>query len=311
MSFYQSVFSSCDFVAGWVSGVFGLLVGHPLDTIKVRQQTLGNVSLYRIIRSTFMHESVYGFYKGLLFPVLTAGCMNSVFFGVYGNSLRFVGETRKQSEVQCTGKKPYEKWYWDVFYAGCGAGFVAAFIACPIDLIKIQLQTQIGDKSLKFVSCHKKIYNGPWDCLFDMYKSLGIRGFYRGLSPMLFRDIAASGLYMSVYTYSLEQMTEVKPVLSIMAAGGVAGVISWASIVPFDVIKSRIQADSKSSPVYKNMMDCVIQTRKEGIMVFYRGFWMIAFRAFPVNAATFLGYEMVISFCHNKQIIKTNVQKNG
>lgn len=82
------------------------------------------------------------------------------------------------------------------------------------------------------------------------------------------------------------------------------GVISWASIVPFDVIKSRIQADSKSSPVYKGMMDCIMQTRKEGVMVFLRGFWMIAFRAFPVNAATFLGYEMVVSFCQNKQISK-------
>lgn len=78
------------------------------------------------------------------------------------------------------------------------------------------------------------------------------------------------------------------------------GVISWASIVPFDVIKSRIQADSKSNPVYKSTLDCIIQSKKEGIMVFFRGFWMIAFRAFPVNAATFLGYEMIISFCESK-----------
>lgn len=70
--------------------------------------------------------------------------MNSIFFGVYGNSLRYVGEARKQSEVQYTASKPYENWHWDVFYAGCGAGFVACFVACPIDLVKIQLQTQVG-----------------------------------------------------------------------------------------------------------------------------------------------------------------------
>lgn len=308
MNFSQSVFSSCDFIAGWVSGIFGLIVGHPLDTIKVRQQTLGKVSLYRIIGSTFIHEGVYGFYKGLLFPVLTAGCLNSVFFGVYGNLLRFIGETRKQSELQYIGTRPYEKWHWDVFYAGCGAGFVAMFVACPTDLIKIQLQTQVGDKSLKFVARHKKTYIGPWDCLFDMYKSQGIRGFYRGFTPMLYRDIVASGIYMSVYAHGLEQTIQTKPVLSIMAAGGVAGVLSWAVVVPFDVIKSRIQADSKSSPVYKGMIDCILQTyRKEGITVFFRGFWMIAFRAFPVNAATFLGYEIVISFCQNKQSTKRAV----
>lgn len=37
------------------------------------------------------------------------------------------------------------------------------------------------------------------------------------------RDIVASGIYMAVYAYGLELMTEMKPVLSVMAAGGVAG----------------------------------------------------------------------------------------
>lgn len=37
------------------------------------------------------------------------------------------------------------------------------------------------------------------------------------------RDIVSSGIYMAVYAYGLEQMTEMKPVFSIMVAGGVAG----------------------------------------------------------------------------------------
>ena len=34
--------SMCDFVSGWVGGCCGLILGHPFDTLKVRQQALGN-----------------------------------------------------------------------------------------------------------------------------------------------------------------------------------------------------------------------------------------------------------------------------
>jgi hypothetical protein len=33
--------SMCDFVSGWVGGCCGLILGHPFDTLKVRQQALG------------------------------------------------------------------------------------------------------------------------------------------------------------------------------------------------------------------------------------------------------------------------------
>ena len=30
--------SSCDFMAGWIGGCAGIIVGHPLDTLKVYQR---------------------------------------------------------------------------------------------------------------------------------------------------------------------------------------------------------------------------------------------------------------------------------
>jgi hypothetical protein len=38
---FSGFISMCDFVSGWVGGCCGLILGHPFDTLKVRQQALG------------------------------------------------------------------------------------------------------------------------------------------------------------------------------------------------------------------------------------------------------------------------------
>ena len=34
----------CDFISGWFGGCCGLVLGHPFDTLKVRQQALGEAA---------------------------------------------------------------------------------------------------------------------------------------------------------------------------------------------------------------------------------------------------------------------------
>ena len=75
--------SWCDFIAGWVGGSAGLVCGHPLDTVKVVQQAGGTSSIVRVIANTAKEEGFRGFLKGMFYPVMTAGAINSVFFGVY------------------------------------------------------------------------------------------------------------------------------------------------------------------------------------------------------------------------------------
>uniref|UniRef100_A0A1B6HNY3 Mitochondrial carrier protein n=3 Tax=Homalodisca TaxID=139475 RepID=A0A1B6HNY3_9HEMI len=102
---------------------------------------------------------------------------------------------------------------------------------------------------------------------------------------------------MSAYAHAGQLLPD-KHVWCIMIAGAAAGVISWSVVVPLDVVKTRIQADSKSDPKYKNMLDCIIKSYKhDGITVFFRGYGVVALRALPVNAVTFVGYEFLISFC--------------
>ena len=60
------------------------MCGHPLDTVKVLQQAGGRSSMVHVMRQIMLTDGVRGYFKGMLYPVLTAGAINSVFFGVYG-----------------------------------------------------------------------------------------------------------------------------------------------------------------------------------------------------------------------------------
>ena len=56
-------------------------------------------------------------------------------------------------------------------------------------------------------------------------------------------------------------------------AGGLAGVLCWLSVLPFDVVKSRMQADSLdiTKRRYTGALDCMRQSMaKEGPGVFFR-----------------------------------------
>ncbi len=63
-----------DFLSGSISGAFGVIIGHPLDTIKCRMQidpssysSMFNASL-RIVKE----EKLLGLFKGCLSPTLFA-----------------------------------------------------------------------------------------------------------------------------------------------------------------------------------------------------------------------------------------------
>lgn len=68
--------------------------------------------------------------------------------------------------------------------------------------------------------------------------------------------------------------------------------------MPLDVVKSRIQGDDLTRPRYKGMVHCFSEIwKKEGYRSFFLGTTLVTIRAFPANAATFVGYEFVIHHC--------------
>lgn len=102
-------------------------------------------NLYRY----FLLLQVYGFFKGLAFPLAAVGLLNSIFFGVYGLTFRLLSTATNRVDKGV----PY---YRDIFIAGGFAGAVQAIPACPIELVKVRLQVQKGELKVK-VKCHRML----------------------------------------------------------------------------------------------------------------------------------------------------------
>ena len=64
--------------------------------------------------------------------------------------------------------------------------------------------------------------------------------------------------------------------------------------MPFDYVKSRLQADQNSRQ-YAGFVDCAVKTyRRGGARVFFDGFLINSIRSFPVNGITFLVYTQAL-----------------
>lgn len=82
---------------------------------------------------------------------------------------------------------------------------------------------------------------------------------------------------------------------TVLVAGGFAGIASWVTATPLDVVKSRMQMAGLGQREFQGLLDCMVSSaRQEGLGVFFRGLTINSARAFPVNAVTFLSYEYLL-----------------
>ena len=76
----QSIYAlKSSVLAGYAAGCCGLIIGHPLDTMKVHLQT--NSSSPLILKNV---------YNGIIPPLLTIGAVQSLNFAIYDNVRRYL-----------------------------------------------------------------------------------------------------------------------------------------------------------------------------------------------------------------------------
>lgn len=275
-----------DFLAGCAGGVAGVLVGHPFDTVKVRLQVQNpEKPQYRgtlhCFQTIIRQESVLGLYKGLGSPLLGLTFINALVFGVQGNTLRALGRDSPLNQ----------------FVAGAAAGAIQCVVCCPMELAKTRLQLQDAGPARR--------YRGSLHCLAHIYRQEGVRGVNRGMVATLLRETPSFGVYFLSYDVLVRALRcePGEPLLlaKLLLAGGSAGILSWLSTYPLDVLKSRLQADGlQAAPRYRGLLDCARQSYEaEGWRVFTRGLTSTLLRAFPVNAATFATVTVVLSYARS------------
>ncbi|KAG7508283.1 hypothetical protein JOB18_009070 [Solea senegalensis] len=282
-----------DFVSGSFAGACGVVVGYPLDTVKVRIQTHKQFTgIWQCVATTFSKEGVHGFFKGMTLPITTISMTSSVVFGTYRNCLQCLSQARGAGCGPNT--KP------EVFLSGFAGGVAQASVMAPGDIVKVRLQCQTESKR-GGASMPKPKYRGPVHCLLRIIKEEGFLGLYKGVVPIMLRDGPSYSIYFLTYTTICEWLTKSgkkRPDWSgVMLAGGIAGIAAWFVATPMDVIKARLQMDGvRGTKRYKGLFHCFTETvRVEGSGVFFRSLGINCLRAFPANMIILTVYEILTS----------------
>ncbi|OMJ67385.1 hypothetical protein SteCoe_35463 [Stentor coeruleus] len=276
-----------EFIGGTVGGIAQVLSGQPFDIIKVRQATsVTPINAMSAALTMVKQEGVLAFWRGSTAPLLGVGACVSIQFGVLENSKRLVQKSKGKSLET-----------WDYIFCGAIAGMANTIVSAPAEhfRIKMQVQGKVDPRG-------DPLYKSDGDCIKSIFKNHGIAGAYRGFWITLLREAVTFGSYFGAYEYIVNYHLIPKggtkkdvEAWKLFCTGGFSGYFYWAPWYPIDAIKSKLQADSFTNPRFNGFIDCAKKTlASEGLAGFYKGFWPCMLRAFPVNATTFLAYELTM-----------------
>jgi solute carrier family 25 carnitine/acylcarnitine transporter 20/29 len=278
------------FIAGGGGGASLVIVGQPLDTIKVRLQadTVGQFKgVVDCAVQAIRKEGPLALYKGMVPPLAATTPMYALCFFGYGQG--------KKIFCDADAYDPNNLKLMQIGLAGATSAVFTTPIQAPQELLKVTLQTQTEGK-----------FKNAADVAKHLYATGGLRALTRGFGVTLVRDASASVMYFSWYEFMKAQLSSV-PGLSTdgktnfmgsFVAGGVAGVWNWVPAIPFDRLKTKLQVAAPgaysgavfgSNSVLKEVM------ATEGIKGLFKGTAPIFIRAVPANAACFGGYEICYS----------------
>lgn len=238
-------------------------------------------STFQCMRSIVAKESITGLYRGLSSPMAGVSFVNALVFGAYGN-------------IQRRSSDPNS--LMSHFWAGTTAGLMQCLITSPMELAKTRMQVQSHQTS-------GPLFRGPIDCMLHINRTEGLRGLFRGFGITAYRDVPGFAIYFVVYEATMRTSPNPSGLHTLMC-GGWAGCMSWLFTLPFDVIKTRLQADGNGKiSRYSGIMDCAAQSyRAEGISFITHGFSSTMVRAFLTNSVCFFVVEYTMRILDKTQI---------
>ncbi len=271
------------FLSGGFGGVAAVLVGHPFDLTKTRLQTAAEGTYtggLDVVKKTLAKDGVKGMYRGMGPPLVGVTPIFALSFWSYDMGKKLV-YSFTPSRTNPALSLP------ELAFAGFFSAVPTTLVAGPAERVKVLLQLQ-GQ------GAGGPVYNGPVDVVRQLYKEGGLRSIWRGSGATLARDGPGSAAYFCAYETAKKALTPPGQdpgelnLLSVLTAGGLAGMAMWSLAIPPDVIKSRYQGAPHGT--YSGFLDCARKTvAKDGVKALFKGFGPAMARAFPANAATFLG----------------------
>ncbi|KAF9338316.1 carnitine transporter [Podila minutissima] len=239
------------FLSGGFGGVAAVFIGHPFDLAKTTPTGTYKGTL-DVFKQTLKADGFRELYRGMATPLLGVTPVFAISFWAFDVGKKIV-YAATPSRTSRDLNVP------ELAFAGFFSAFPIALVTSPSERIKVVLQTQGSGVA--------KQYDGPVAVARILYQEGGLPSILRGTGATLLRDGPGYAAYF-----------------------GMAGVAMWFIAIPPDVLKSRLQ--SAPAGTYKGTADVLRNLWKnEGPQALFKGLGPTMLRAFPANAASFLGVE--------------------
>jgi solute carrier family 25 carnitine/acylcarnitine transporter 20/29 len=183
-----------------------VMVGHPLDLVKVRMQTGGasaGSSVFGMLSNTLKKEGVRGLYRGVSAPLTAVTPMFAVSFWSYDMGQRMVTSVGQWGMSPEDKARPYNLSMAEICMAGAISAIPTTGIMAPSERIKCLLQVQANEVE----KGGKAKYTGMVDCARAVLKEGGIASLYKGTVATLARDIPGTIAYFGTYELAKKEVS--------------------------------------------------------------------------------------------------------
>lgn len=307
-------------VNAYAASILSTFIGFPLDTVKTRMQTHKHFRTYwHCVSLTYHHDGIRGFFRGVWAPLILTSFSKSLSVSLFTHVKPLVYTAVYGDSV---GLHPLLRNVPVCFISGMVAGGGVSLFACPFEFTKVyaQLESLVDhknnqlvnlDKVGKVTSAAKHVDQRPKNLSTiqiarQIVKYEGVSGLYSGFRYHVVRDALLLGMYYSIYE-SMKYMMNVAingdaanaSPISILFAGGLLGVVSWAFIFPVDTTKLLIQKDIVSN-ILRKLAGIPEVTPPKRTPRFerkaYRGLGILMTRSFVVNMVFFSAFETAMTY---------------
>uniref|UniRef100_A0A0A9WRU4 Mitoferrin-1 n=1 Tax=Lygus hesperus TaxID=30085 RepID=A0A0A9WRU4_LYGHE len=261
-------------VAGAMAGIIEHIIMFPLDTIKTRMQSMalkGKSTISGVFKDTRKEGGIFRTLRGFQISFLGDGPGHAVYFATY--------ELLKEKLVS-SGQV-------NVHVAHATSGMVSTVlrdaIMTPADAIKQRIQMKNSP------------YRGVTDCAIGVYKSEGLKAFYRAYTTQLSMNIPYQGLHFMAYEIGMTITNPKKKYspLAHLVSGAIAGGFAAAVTTPLDVCKTYLNTQQEEGrPKTQGLFNAAKEVYKiGGTMGFLKGIRARTIYQMPSTAICWSIYE--------------------
>ncbi|XP_059259918.1 mitochondrial glutamate carrier 2 isoform X3 [Mustela nigripes] len=257
-------------INGGVAGLVGVTCVFPIDLAKTRLQNQHGKDIYKgmidCLMKTARADGFLGMYRGAAVNLTLVTPEKAIKLAANDFFRQLLMEDGMQRNLKME------------MLAGCGAGICQVVVTCPMEMLKIQLQDagrlaahRQGSASAPASSSSRSYSTGsasthkrPSATLiaWELLRTQGLAGLYKGLGATLLRDIPFSIIYFPLFAnlnnLGFNESTGKASFAHSFVSGCVAGSVAAVTVTPLDVLKTRIQTLRKGlgEDSYSGITDC-------------------------------------------------------